>query len=193
MTDSEVEAFPATPERWEDVAAVFEDGGYARKCWYAYWYLSNKAYRAGETGDNKIHLKEQVAGDRRPGVIAYVDGEPAAWLSVAPRTRFDRLNRSKPLAPVDPDTDAENVWAMNCFVVRKKFRRRGLMRELIRAGIDFVGNRGGKAIEAYPVDGDGRAGSYDLFLGTPAAFAEFGFREVARRLPRRPILRLDLD
>ncbi len=193
MTGSEVEAFPATPERWEDVAAVFEDGGYAGKCWCAYWYLSNKAYRAGETGDNRIHLQEQVASDRRPGVIAYVGGEPAAWLSLAPRTRFDRLNRSKPLAPVDTNIDTDSIWAMNCFVVRKKFRRKGLMRALIRAGIDFVGSQGGKAIEAYPVDGDGRTGSYDLFLGTPAAFTELGFREIARRLPRRPILRLDLD
>ena len=51
-------------------------------------------------------------------------------------------------------------------------------------------------IEAYPVDtgeGGGKAGSYDLFLGTMAAFAELGFKEVARRLPRRTILRLAIE
>ena len=190
MSSTGVTIFPATPERWSDVAAVFEDGGHARKCWCAYWYRSNKDYRAGLDGPNKACFEKLVADNREPGIIAYVDGEPAGWLSVAPRTRFDRLNRSKPLAPVD----GEPVWAMNCFIVRKKFRRQGLVRQLIRGGIDFVRERGGLVVEAYPVDqGGGRTNVYDAFLGTVGAFAEHGFVEVARRLQRRPILRLEFD
>ncbi|MCG6859281.1 MAG: GNAT family N-acetyltransferase [Salaquimonas sp.] len=181
MAEGKVEVFPATPECWRDVVTVFEDGGHARKCWCAYWYLSNKDYRTGEGRANKVQLEKRVAANRQPGVIAYVDGEPVGWLLIVPRTDLDRLNRSKPLAAIDD----KPVWAMNCFVVRKAFRRQGLMRELIR---------GGKVIEAYPADvGEGnKAGNYDLFLGTMAAFRDFGFEEAARRLPRRPILRLDL-
>ena len=36
-----------------------------------------------------------------------------------------------------------------------------------------------------------RRDHWDLFLGTQAAFCESGFVEVARRLPRRPILRYE--
>ena len=190
MPDRSIAVFPATPERWDDVVTIFEDGGYARKCWCAYWYLSNKDYRTGTGEAKKSHLERIVHSDARPGVIAYVENEPAGWLSIAPRTLFDRLNRSKPLAALD---GAES-WAMNCFVVRKAFRRQGLMRELIRGGIDFVASQGGKVIEAYPADvAEGsKAGNYDLFLGTSSAFETFGFKVAARRLPRRPILRLQL-
>ena len=45
------------------------------------------------------------------------------------------------------------------------------------------------AIEAYPIDGDRKLASWDLFLGTLAAYQDAGFVEVARHVPTRPILR----
>lgn len=183
---------PATAERWPDVVTVFEDCADGKRCWCAYWYLPNRDFKAGWGEANRATLERLVRCGAEPGILAYVDGEPAAWLLVAPRTEFDRLNRSKTLAPVDD----QPVWAMACFIVRKKFRRRGLARELIRGGIDFVRGKGGSIVEAYPVDpGDdakARMASWDLFVGPIRAFGELGFVEVARRLPRRPILRISL-
>lgn len=186
---SGVAIFPATPERWDDVETVFRDCSDGRKCWCAFWYLPNKEFKAGWGEGNAGHLKSLVLSGSEPGVLAYIDGEPAGWLSVAPRQNFDRLNRSKSFAPVDD----KPVWAMNCFIVRKAFRKSGLMRALIAGGIDLVRDKGGKTIEAYPFESN-RAGipGYDLFVGTAAAFRDHGFVEVARRLPTRPVMRLEL-
>lgn len=179
---------PASPDRLADVAAVFADCGYGRKCWCGYWYLPNREYKAGWGEGNRRHFERLVLEGGEPGIIAYGNGEPAAWLGISPRTAFDRLNRSKSFAPVDDVP----VWSMNCFIVRKAWRRSGMMRLLIAGGIEFVRARGGNAIEAYPFDGSRKPLGDELFVGTAAAFKELGFVEVARRLPARPIMRLDL-
>lgn len=106
---------------------------------------------------------------------------------MAPRVVFDRLRRSKPFAPVD-DTP---VWSINCFIVRKPFRRQGLSRLLLKHAVEFASANGADCLEAYPVDQVARASNGgELYPGTLAMFRDEGFVEVARRLPARPIVRL---
>lgn len=158
-------------------------GGVANRCWCAYWYLSNADYHAGI--DNPATLERLVKDGTEPGILGYVDGEPAAWVSVAPRRNFDRLNRSKTFAPIDDLP----VWAVNCFVVAKQFRRQGLMVPLAAAAADFAFSRGAPAAEAYPIEPGPRTTPTDLYLGTISAFAGVGYVEVTRPLPRRAIMR----
>ena len=188
---------PATPERWPDVETVFRGcAGDATRCWCAYWYLPNRDFKAGKGEANRRMLQDRVEAGLEPGVLAYAGAEPVGWAGIAPRADFDRLRRSKPLAPLDdrPDDrhndrpDDQRVWALNCFVVARAWRRRGLMRPLIRGAVAHALAQGATVVEAYPVDSRPPS-HWDLFLGTPAAFREAGFVEVARRLPRRPILR----
>jgi GNAT superfamily N-acetyltransferase len=181
---------PANAGNWADIETVFRDCGDGSKCWCAYWYLPNREFKAGKGEGNRQWFRRHVAAGAEPGILAFVDGEPAGWLSVAPREKFDRLNRSRSFKPIDD----QPVWSMNCFIVREKFRRQGLMRRLIRAGIEFVRGRGGQVIEAYPFEATRKAiPGYDLFVGTAAAFRANGFVEVARPLPTRPVMRLMLE
>lgn len=182
--DPEITIRPATAECWGDVEAVFRDCADAGRCWCAYWYLPNRDFKAGWGEGNRHVLQGRVLDGAEPGILAYVGKIPAGWAGIAPRAGFDRLRRSKPLAPVDD----QPVWALNCFVVAKAFRRQGLTRPLIRGAIAHAVTKGATVIEAYPVDAE-KVSSWDLFLGSMAAFREAGFIEIARRLPRRPILR----
>jgi GNAT superfamily N-acetyltransferase len=186
---------PAMPADWPHVEKVFRDCADAARCWCAYWYLPNRDFRAGWGEANRHVLRDRVEAGLQPGVLAYADtmpgdyrgGEPVGWAGVAPRTDFDRLRRSKPLAPIDD----RPAWAINCFVVRKGWRRSGLMRPLLRGALAHALAQGAKVVEGYPVDPGPNhpASHWDLFLGSPTAFREAGFVEVARRLPRRPIFR----
>lgn len=186
--DAEFAIHPVSPDRLADCAAVFSDCSYGRKCWCCYWYLPNRDYKAGWGEGNRRFFESLVLAGREPGIIGYVGGEPAAWLGIAPRAAFDRLNRSKSFAPVDDIP----VWSMNCFIVRKAWRKSGMMRRLIAGGIEFVRERGGKTVEAYPFEGTRKPLNDELFVGTAAAFRNLGFVEVARRLPSRPVMRLEL-
>jgi len=176
---------PVTPSRWPDLVEVMGSCSNGRKCWCAYWYLPNAEFKAGWGEANRGPLQRLVEDGKRPGLIAYVDARPAAWVGVAPRRSFDRLNRSKNFAPVD---DAK-VWAVTCFVVAPQFRRLGLMTALAAAAAEFALENGADAAEAYPLDPGPKTTGGDLYLGTPRAFAAAGYVEVARPLPRRPIMR----
>jgi hypothetical protein len=185
LTEITAEIAPATAERWADLVEVFEGCSYGRKCWCAYWYLPHADFKAGWGEANRMPLERLVKEGVEPGLLAYVEGVPAAWVSVAPRRDFDRLNRSKNFAPID----RQDVWAVNCFIVGKDFRRQGMVSLLAGAAAEFAIGKGAPGVEAYPLEPGPRTGSGDLYVGTPHAFAAAGYREVARPLPRRPIMR----
>ena len=181
-----LEIHPATPERWGDLEDIFAGKGDPGKCWCAYWYASAKDFKAGWGPGNKHVLEGRVTDGAKPGVVAYVDGDPAGWAGIAPRAAFDRLVRNKAsLAAVDD----RPVWSLNCLVIRREFRGRGLMRPLIRGAVDFALSKRAIAVEAYPIDSNRKMASFDLFLGTLAAYQDLGFVEVARHAPTRPIMR----
>jgi GNAT superfamily N-acetyltransferase len=128
-----------------------------------------------------------LEGGRIPGVLAYLDGRPVGWCSVAPREEYPALDRS----PVLRRVDGEPVWSIVCFYIDRRVRRRGVMGALLRGAVEHAGRNGARVVEAYPVDPvRGPVGTGSAFAGFAAAFREAGFTEVARRSATRPIMRL---
>ena len=183
---AEIRIEPATHDRRSDIAAVMNDCGDASHCWCAFWSRPRSEFNAGWGEGNKRWFLRQVQSAARPlGVLAYVDGEPAGWCAVAPRSQHSRLARSRHLAPVDEAP----VWSITCFVIAKRFRGRGLMRKLIDGAADFARTQGAACVEAYPLDAQRKLGSGELYVGRLSAFTDCGFEEVLRRAPTRPIVR----
>lgn len=126
--------------------------------------------------------------------MAYLDGEPAGWCAVEPRTGYARLLRTRvPWSGRDEDRTDAGVWAVTCFVTRPGFRRRGVSRALARAAVDFARERGARAVEGYPmVTQPGQpASSGELYVGSRGSFADAGFTEVSRPTRRRAVMRID--
>jgi GNAT superfamily N-acetyltransferase len=199
-----VRIVPANEASWEDIQAVFGTRGQASWC-RCQWYKTKPTTWDAERGPMAVderswRLRVQTAAGNptsptTSGLIAYVDGEPAGWVAVEPRTAYPRLQR-KPLVWKDrPDEpkDDPSVWALTCFVVRVGFRKRGLMLALARAAIDLARARGARAIEAYPLQVDeGQDVAWgELFVGKDTVLAEAGFREVTHPTPRRSVMRID--
>jgi len=187
-----IEIHPLTPARWGDVVALFGPRGACAGCWCMYWRLPARTW-ATRTRDggaaNRRRFRKLVDAGAAPGLIAYVDGEPAGWCALAPRADYVRLARSRVLAPVDDDP----VWSVPCFFVARTHRGKGLSVALLRAAAREAARRGARALEGYPVaPRGGRAPDVFVYTGLPAAFEAAGFREVARRSPTRPIYRRTL-
>lgn len=135
---------------------------------------------------NKAALRGLVDSGHTPGLIAYRDGEPVGWCSVAPRAEYRSLARSTVAKPVDDLP----VWSLVCFYVVPGSRRSGIARQLVRASCDHVARHGGEIIEAYPVDDTmGPVSSDAAYHGWVSLLRDEGFREVTRRTPRRPVMR----
>lgn len=151
-----------------------------------WWRLSRSEFRRNTGEDNRRGLKAIVDSGQVPGLLAYADGEPAAWCSIGPRESYPALERSRTLKKVD----AQPVWSIVCFFVAKPFRRQGLMARMLRAAADYAAQSGARIVEGYPVE-PGQAGlrGYEGYTGVVSAYREAGFVEVARRTRNQPVMR----
>lgn len=181
---------PVTPDRWPDMEALFGPRGACAGCWCMWWRHTRAEHEAMKGEQNRQAMQTIVQSGEAPGILAYVDGEPGGWCSIAPREAFPSLDRSRTLKRVD-DTP---VWSITCLFVAKQHRRKGLMLRLIDAAVSHARERGATVVEAYPVvpKSDDMPPVF-AWTGIASAFERCGFSEVARRSPTRPIMRKKLD
>jgi GNAT superfamily N-acetyltransferase len=180
-----VEIRPATRSRWRDLVRLFGPNGADANCWCMWWRMRSTAFDRATPRSKREGLRRLVAGGRTPGLLAYRDGEPVGWVSVAPREEFGRLERS----PVLKRVDDSPVWSIVCFYVDRRHRGGGVAGALVRGAVEHAARSGAAAVEAYPVDPARRAyASAEAYTGVVPLFEAAGFREVARR-GSRPIMR----
>jgi GNAT superfamily N-acetyltransferase len=177
LAASSIEIVPLTPERWADVTALFDEGGDPKTCSCMYWRLRSKDWSFANAAEAREGFHELVQADRdpAPGLLAYADGRPVGWISVAPRDDYERLANSR----VRPRIDATPVWSIVCFVVSRAVRGQGLTTRLLDAAMDYATERGAPALEAYPVDvGEGRIPAAVGYTGLLSTFLKAGFEVV---------------
>jgi GNAT superfamily N-acetyltransferase len=185
---SKPEIVPLTPERWADFEVLFNSNATCRGCWCMWWRITNKDFTTLGKEGLKEAMRTLVHRGVETGLIAYVDGVPAGWVTVASRADYVRLSTSRLLAPVDD----QPVWAIPCFFVHHNFRHQGFMSQLINTAVEYARVHGAEIVEAYPYDVDKKAGPADIYTGVSSIFKSAGFEEVARRKPTRPIMRKEV-
>ena len=170
-----IEVKPAND--FDDMATMFAPKNpESSVCWCLSWRLSSKENRELTGTDRADKVRELMARDRAPGVLAYIDGEVAGWAGIAPRAELHPFANSKRI----PHVDDLPVWSIWCIRVRPGYRRQGVTRALIDGAVDYARTCGAPAVESYPVDnGDRRVDLTMAFVGTRGMFASAGFTKVA--------------
>jgi GNAT superfamily N-acetyltransferase len=184
-----LEVHPVTPDRWADFESVMGPNGASAGCWCMWWRVASRKDFEGPTREHgprmKGAMKRLVRSGVVPGVIAYVDGVPAVWCSIAPREDFAALERSRSYARLDD----QPVWSVVCFYTAKPFRGSGLLPKVLRAASEYARDRGARIVEGYPKETDRRVAPADVYMGTAGAFGAAGFREAGRTANGRPVMR----
>jgi GNAT superfamily N-acetyltransferase len=189
MKMQKVKIHPLTPDRWMDLIRLFGEDGAQSGCWCMWWRSRPKDYKAGTGERNEYALKELVDTRQPVGLLAYIGKEPVGWCSVAPREQLIRVRTSATWKPVDDLP----VWAISCFFIDKEYRGRQFAKQLLASAIEYARHNGALAVEAYPKDltlATQRDQDRSLYFGTTKMFEEMGFRQVIRRHPLFPIMRL---
>ena len=191
-----LEVKPLTRETWDALAELFREGGDPRWCWCQHWRLRSKDMAAAKVPQLRQRLHDQATSTEPPGLVAF-DGERAVgWVSLGPRTDFERIVRSR----VIPTIDDRPIWSIVCFAVSTTARGQGVARALLDGAIAYARKRGAEAVEAYPVaiDDGGPIDPDAAFTGTLPIFERAGFRVVADRASdpssshRRVVVRREL-
>ena len=185
------ESWPLTPQTWADLEALFDlpGGSTLRGCWCMYYRKTGKVLVNAQAGvDHKRELCELVDNGVVPGLMGYVDGAPAGWISLGPREDYAKLARSRIMKPVD---DSE-VWSVICTYVARQYRGRGVQHRLLEAAVRYAREQGVRILEAYPVDKPERSHADFMFFGSRSLYEQAGFTEVVRRSPTRVVMRRGL-
>jgi GNAT superfamily N-acetyltransferase len=177
---------PLTPGRWEDFVRLFDKHGAYGGCWCMWWRETRGEFAKRQGQGNRRAMKKIVGAGEVPGILAYAAGEPAGWISIAPREKFPALERSRTLKRLDDVP----VWSIVCFFVGMEYRNKGIAIPLIRAAVAYAARQGAKVVEAYPtLPNKGRLAPVSVYMGIPSIFEHAGFTECARPSATKVIMR----
>jgi GNAT superfamily N-acetyltransferase len=199
-TDAVISVVPANEASWEDIQAVLGTRGEPSSCQcQRYKMQPGESWASVGAMGLASRLRTQTGGPAESGttsgLVAYLDGEPAGWCAVEPRTAYPRLllKTRVPWASRSEDKTDDSVWAVTCFVTRVGFRRRGISRALARAAVDFAREQGARALEGYPMitQPGQEVMAVELHVGSRSIFAAAGFTEVTHPTLRRVVMRID--
>ncbi len=193
-----ISVVPASMASWDDLQTVFGSRGAAAGCQCQRYKLApRESFRSFPAEERADRLRQQTDSGHpqsgtTSGLVAYLDGEPAGWCAVEPRSAYVGLARvfRIPWEGRDEDKEDASVWAVTCFLTRKGFRKRGVSRALAKAAADFARERGARAIEGYPIITKDVI-IEELHVGTRSVFADAGFTEVSHPTLRRVVMRID--
>ena len=171
-----------TPDTWPDMERLFEAPGGPKYCWCMVWRATPEEARSRDGPSRKRAMHKRVRTGVPVGILAYDDGRPVAWCSIAPRSTY------RPLGGPD-QAPGENIWSLVCFFVLRPLRSRGLVGRLIAEAEAYARRGGATILEAYPVE---PASPSYRFMGLVDTFQKAGYREVGRAGTRRRVMRKSL-
>ena len=135
---------PVDASRWADMERLFEGPGGPKYCWCMAWRATPKEAQHHDNASRKEAMFRRVHAGVPVGLLGYLEGEPVAWCSVAPRPTYRRL--------VKDDNPDPEIWSIVCFFVVRRLRGQGITHRLIQAAVDHARANGASIVEAYPVD-----------------------------------------
>lgn len=168
---------------WNDFVRLFEShpAPGAFPCWCMYNHRpgppahTRENTRLASIERNRRDKKALAMEGRSRGILVYAEGEPVGWCQFGRREELPRIDKNPiyvklatRLAPAD--------WRITCFVVVRRYRRRGVARAALKAALTAIETEGGGLVEAYPIK---RWGAYQQYRGLANMFKDEGFKIVA--------------
>jgi len=177
------------------VTELFVHEGSTCYCRYHHFNGDKNAWLARlfhEPELNAREFRETAGSSELQGMVALADdGSALGWMKVTDHRALtkhyqQRLYRDLPCFGGPRD----GIFTVGCFLIDERFRRRGVARALLRAGVDAVRAAGGRAIEAFP-RGTPDVSAAELWTGPVALFTSEGF-DVVHDFAPYPVLRRTL-
>jgi GNAT superfamily N-acetyltransferase len=179
----------------EPLARLFDRVGSACFCRYFHFEGDKNAWQLRLAHEPEANRRELFDHAREPvltGVVATLpDGAAIGWMKLEaaaslPKLYAQRTYRALPCF----EGPRAGVLTVGCVLVDPEWRRRGVARALLNAGIGLARAERMSAIEAFPRRAEG-APDEQLFTGPLSLFTSEGF-EIVSEQTQYPVLRLVL-
>jgi GNAT superfamily N-acetyltransferase len=176
-----IETRELSPAEWPAIEKLFGKNGACAGCWCMFWRLpAGKRFDDVKGDQAKARFRALVESGAAHGILAFVGDEPVGWCAFDRRVELPRLDR----APSLRVEDAERVWSLPCFFVRREHRGKGVARVLLAAAVEALQRHGAAIAEGYPVlvSGSGRQAAAFVYTGVPSLFEGAGFELAEQRV-----------
>ncbi|HUI29647.1 MAG TPA: GNAT family N-acetyltransferase [Candidatus Acidoferrales bacterium] len=182
---------PVTKGNWDKFVDLFGEKGACGNCWCMYYRAKKTDFVKGKIKNgNRDAMKKIVWSGRPVGLLAIYGHKAIAWLALAPREDFLKLESSR----VHKRIDQNPVWAIPCTFIHKDYRRHGVSVALLKGAIEYAKSVGIKILEAYPVIPTQKKWPDSfLWVGIQKSFARAGFEIVDTTSRSRPMMRYYVD
>ncbi len=90
-TIKNVKTKPVDKDNWKDFETLFKSKGAPKYCWCMAWRMTKDELKHNNSPGRKKFIKQRVWSGTPIGLLAYVEKEPIAWCSIAPRETYQRL------------------------------------------------------------------------------------------------------
>src|SRR5688572_26013183 len=96
---------PVTKATKDDFVAVFARPGGPKYCWCMAWRATADERKDATNDTRKKQMLSRIADGVPVGLVGYAEGEPVAWVSIAPKETYLRLG--------GPETrPGEKIWSI---------------------------------------------------------------------------------
>jgi GNAT superfamily N-acetyltransferase len=171
---------------WPDFEELFSQKNGWDFCWCMHFHRSRSLpknerlnSRAERGVRNRREKKELVEKGCSHGILVYANREPVGWCQYGPADELPRIDNSRKYRGLAPQSVKERLWRIPCFVVDKKYRRRGVASAALKAALEAIRKKGGGLVEAYPIASwESYAFGNESTNGTVSMFEKEGFRVV---------------
>ena len=182
-----------TPDRFEDFADVINPNRRADSLLVPVAPAAAPGDpRARGDGSREQAMRALCEREHPPGVVTYLDGTPVGWCNIGPRVEIPRLAQLEAHPAGRRPAGVEHH-------LRRRARRppqEGRDGHLLEGAVAYAAANGAPAVEAHPVDPQGRMDTTMAFVGTRSMFEKAGFEvvgttdAVASRMPRLVMRRI---
>ncbi len=151
-------------------------------CWCMYNHRSGplaekqKLTSVKRAATNRRQKRELVVNGYSHGILVYANGEPVGWCQYGSKEELPRIDNNPGYRKLATEGAPSRLWRITCFVVDRRFRKRGVASIALKAALEAIRKRGGGLVEAYPII---RWGAYQDFRGTVSMFQKEGFEVIA--------------
>ncbi|HEY8173894.1 MAG TPA: GNAT family N-acetyltransferase [Dehalococcoidia bacterium] len=127
---------------------AFMDNPMWSSCYCLYYHTNDQdAWEKRTAEENRRDKSDLIRTGVARGLLAYVDGKPAAWCHAARRTGLPSLDAHDDTRIED---DPATVGSIVCFVVAAPYRRQGIATALLDRACVSLRDMGMTIAEAYP-------------------------------------------
>jgi hypothetical protein len=163
-------AEPLNENTWHLFEDLLATKGGCEVCWCMINYRYKK--RSFEAGIKRVSLQALVAQGEPVGVLLLLDQKAVGWVSVAPRTAFPRLGKSRVLR----SGLSGKGWSITCLFVRQAFLGQHLGKVLVQEACRYAFLHGAEWVEGFPTRPGGKTLPPPfLWKGLPSMFLSNGF------------------